>query len=322
MGNHLNLSRYASRHFFREKSFPELCYERWGECDRFSKSVSEEVRLLLDVVKVHHWGLGKAFLLETGVEILSSRFPEPIIVRRNAFTLCRSFDRPCWTYATESELEEALESMAGLTHTLLPIFEKACAEQMVPIAGELPKHIEVRGAMTARQGLEQARNVALEWATDAALIQVTLRANMEIPNVLRFGPSLGPDGRLKPHGIWAFLFSSSVGRCLRVDAPYFGPLGSGSFDTPVTFTFLPLGEDWIDSNKVISRAESNAQRNLEDATSDIRLGLLSGLTLEYDKTRYGIDCPIWRVSFSTLDTTRNHRSFLLTLRAIDKTEDH
>lgn len=283
-----------------------------GDWLRLRKAVAPGIVVRVGFQKIHHWGLGKAFTLTTGVEAFADRLPEPIVSDDNLFRLLGRDEELCWTYVTAEDLQGCLDEAAGLIRTFLPRLEAASTRRLATLPARLPADIETRGPLDAAGGLRLARARASATAAEARLIIVRSGTNLALRDRHGFGPGLTVEGRLEPHGSWSYLFAAPGRRDVRVTVPSVGALTTTVGETPATFTFQPLEDAWVDSGQALALAEAHGGRDRRARaarTVDIQY------SLEHDPARYGIG-RLCQVHYTLIGPARTGRmDFVLRIDA-------
>lgn len=261
---------------FMKEGFPKFTpWKTDGEQIFFSKPISSDLEMVLGFDRIHFWGLGKTFTLLSGIKITEG----PLAGRRWDSNFFRLFQQyrfpPCWTYITKVELAEALDGIGNFLRSTLPVFEDELTRYLCPIPTNVPDSIPDRGAITAKQALGEALNVAKAWSVDAALYTVGSSGILSLRES-GMGPMIDTHGFLQPHGCWHYCFYSptkkqvlftqvpSLGslRCDKCSCYQpFGSAGESIFPTP--------NDNWIDSDQAMAIAEENEGRAArEDAVNN------------------------------------------------------
>lgn len=261
----INLPSRLKR-FVREQ-FPAYTFDA-GDAEQlwFRRTVAPTLDLLLMFDKVHQWGLGKTFTVEFGVDFPNTPFGGMHTgmggSRRNIFWLFHeAWEKQVWAYTTKEELETALESCAGVLRRVLPAIEQHCQELLLPVPSELPKNIEQRGAMSARQAYEAVLPLARGWADDVELESI---ASVNVMNtgypIGQVESSIDDNGRLRRSGSWGFKFlSKKLDRYCFYTVPHTGriwwsfyPVLQGAI--PKYSSVLRADDTWLDSTEIAPRA--------------------------------------------------------------------
>lgn len=247
-----------------------------GEQIIFSKPISSDLEMVLGFDRIHNWGLGKTFTLILGIKITGG----PLVGRiwnDNFFRLFQqSTFSPCWTYITKVEIAEALDGASEFLRSTLSVFESEIANYLCPIPEKVPDSIPGRGAITAKQALGEALNVAKAWSEDAVLYTVSSSGILSLRES-GMGPMINTHGFLQPHGCWFYCFySPTKKRVLFIQVPSigslrcdesscrqpFGSVGDSIFPTPIN--------NWIDSDQAMVVAEENGGRAAREDAVDNR----------------------------------------------------
>jgi hypothetical protein len=90
------------------------------------------------------------------------------------------------------------------------------------------------------------------------------------------GPGLGPDGRLRPHGHWSYLFRSAQrpAETFLVEVPCFGAIRS-SLSLPPHPSDPALDDDWLDSDRVLAIAEEHGGRAARDQSEKLAFDVVA-----------------------------------------------
>ncbi|MGO9315922.1 MAG: hypothetical protein ACLQBD_32365 [Syntrophobacteraceae bacterium] len=230
----------------------------------FFKSLTNEVEYGIAFKTIHHMGLGKAFTASFRVEHVKGPYAGCVHFD-NVF---RIYGEPpgrelCWTYSTNDDLKAVFASVNALWEEIMPILESYFRSYFTKPLLTLPDDIELRGPVTAKEGLPEAESLALLWANDAELNAISSKCHLDIRDEL--GPATTPNGKLRPHAYWYYSFFSPSRRpeTIIVKVPFAGSSSffNHSFDKfPVdqmAHHFLPLGKTWIDSDRAMTVAEIN-----------------------------------------------------------------
>jgi len=272
------------KRFMRERHAAFKCTERDAEYLVFSRQLDEELDLGLCFDKLHFYGLGKAFELKLLIDVAGG----PNEGWRWSGTFFRLFHiqvlPPCWSYTTKDELLKCLNGLSGLLEQVLPIVESCAVKWLSPAPLTLPDTILSRAPFTAAEGIEQARDIARNLAGDAHLYR--LASGFSIGSLRKpQEPCLSADGRMTTYGCWSYYFYSiAADRTLLVELPglgrprhYYVPEPEGSI-IPAKYRYLPLGDGWLDSDKVMAVADTEAERlsreeGVEFSVSHVQLAL-------------------------------------------------
>ena len=138
---------------------------------------------------------------------------------------------------------------------LVPL-ESHCRHFLDPLPDieTLSGEIVRRGPITAREAWPAAIAEARAWSSTASLFR--LDSGTEPQSCVTMGPSLGPEGRIRPHGHWQFLFRSSAqpNETFAVMVPSLGAVRS-SLGGPNPSTDPPVGDEWLDSEGILARCK-------------------------------------------------------------------
>jgi len=250
------------RHFMKE-SFPEFKPCK-GDREQifFSKPISSDLEMVVAFDRIHFSGLGKAFTLLLGIRITEG----PLAGRSwddNLFRLFQQQFPPCWTYVTKVELTGELKGIGGFLKSILPVFEKDLTHYLCPIPTKIPDSIPNRGAITAKQAMEESLNAAGTWAEDAALDSVGSGGLLSLRDG-GMGPMIDLNGSLRPHGCWYYSFYSPAKKStLLIQIPSLGALRCNEFAWPKSFgrtgkrIFPTPFDNWIDTDLAMNIAEEN-----------------------------------------------------------------
>ena len=136
---------------------------------------------------------------------------------------------------------------------MLAPLESHCGRFLDPLPdiNTLSGEIARRGSITAREGWHEALAEARAWSSKAALLR--LSSGGEPVSAVMLGPGLGPDGRLRPHSHWSYLFRSSErqSETFVVEVPSLGAVRS-SLCGPHPTTDPPVGDDWLDTDRLLA----------------------------------------------------------------------
>jgi len=239
----------------------------------FSRLLTENLKLIV-VFETDFGSLGKEFTIQIGVEATGARHAGKEW-RAQCFQFL-GFQRrsgPHWVYSNRSQLDVALRGAIPFLRELLTAFEPAAVSFMAPIPHDLPDSISSRGAITARQRLDEAWVLARHWSADASLYRVSISslfafgsAGKIFPD--RFPSELDLNGRLKPDGAWLYRFYSARKReCFVAEVPVLGAIqfGIDPIHDNANFNernYLALADDWMDSDRVLSLTEKHGGQEM------------------------------------------------------------
>ncbi|WP_319521648.1 hypothetical protein [uncultured Desulfosarcina sp.] len=253
---------------FMKKSKPEFKYKKVFGRHLFYKSISNDITYGIAFETIHHMGLGKAFTACFLIEHIGGLFSGNIW-NSNVFRIFgESYSwPPCWTYTTKNDLDTVFESVDSLWEDLFPIFESNTIHYFTEVPVELPNDIKYRGAITAKEGLIEAQELALSWATDARLNSLSSGCHLSVRD--QIGPAVKPNGRLKPHAYWSYNFYSPSKKhvVIVIRIPYAGKsqLIAHSYESAIgnqiQYRFKPVDDNWIDSDKAMLFAENNGGKS-------------------------------------------------------------
>ena len=264
----VDFSRNVRRWLRRE--FPDFSKSEgpW-DGEALQKKIGDDLLLTLNIDKPSK-AFGKKFTVQLGIALSSARFAptpsRPLRIGVNLFEFFGIAPLPLqWTYATESDLVEALAACAGVTQRVLGIFEPAALRMQDAYKRKLEEFSGPR-EVGARQAFDLALPLARAWASDAALIGVN-SANLSaqcLPNLGFSMPSLSRDGRLTADGLWRIRFHSRDRQeNLYVEVASRGPLTQSTLDAPhgrhwPSDTDQILRDGWVDSGCALSVAITKA----------------------------------------------------------------
>ena len=232
--------------------FPEFALKT-GRGLWFLKPITGELALHLVFDNDCLGRIGKAFTIQVGLEGTSG--PLDGVCWRESLFRVFGVDglQPCWTFQTADELAVALCGLAFFLRAVLAPLESHCRHFLDPLPdmNTLSSEIVRRGPITAREAWPEAIAEARAWSSDASLFR--LDSGYAPQSCPMLGPNIGPDGHLRPHGHWSFLFRSAEKRneILHVMVPSLGTVRS-SLSPPNPSTDPPVGDDWFDSDRLLA----------------------------------------------------------------------
>jgi len=268
------------KRFVREQ-FPSYAFEAaTAEQLWFRRPVAPTLDLLLIFDKVHQWGLGKTFTVEFAVDFPNTPFGGMHTgfggTRRNIFWLFhQGWETQVWAYTTKAELETVLDSCAGVLKRVLPALEQHCRELLLPIPAELPKRIEQRGPLSAREAYRIVLPLARTWAADAELesLATVNLMNADYP-IGSIESSIDDSGRLRSPGTWGFKFlSRKLDRYCYYTVPHTGRLWWSFYSVPQGgipkySSVLAIDDSWLDSTEIAPRAFAGVRERLNGLRAD------------------------------------------------------
>jgi hypothetical protein len=235
-----------------KSDFPEFTLKK-GRGLWFLKPITEELALHLVFDNDRLGSIGKGFTINVGLEGISGAL-ENMVWRESLFQIFRA-DRlePCWTYSTQDDLATAASGLIPLLRAVLTTLESHCRLLLEPLPSleTLSRDIVRRGSITAREGWREAIAEARDWSSKAQLFRLASGGEPQWSTML--GPGLGPDGRLRSHSHWSYLFRSSErsSETLIVQVPSVGAVRS-SLSVKHPATDPPIGDDWIDTDQLLA----------------------------------------------------------------------
>ncbi len=307
--------------------FAEFCLKT-GRGLWFFKPLTPELALHVCFDNDRLGSIGKGFTVEIGTEWISGPL-QGTVLRESLFRVF-GVDQldPCWTYSTKDDLDAALRAIAPLLHTILAPFEAHCRQLLDPLPDmeKLAGETTHRGSITAREALFEALAEARRWSRDALLVRLSCgcdRASLDSGE-----PVVGSDGRIQPHGYWSFLFGSSelTSEGYVVFVPSVGPTHS-SRARPPSRSDTPIGDNWIDTDRLLAIAAETRRSTERKPTGDItcwRCELRTGRSSTGLDTRgksVTADAPEppssdrWWEAFCITEGTKDERHFIVRLDA-------
>jgi hypothetical protein len=294
-----------------KERLPEFRCLSEGELTKFEKKLTPNLSLILGFERIHHMGLGKAFTLQLAVDFPLTSY-EGIScgyagINVNLFHLFqRAWNEPTWVYATNAELAKAFDACETLLSRVLPAVEKRFLQLLSPVPEQVDDGVPRQGALSAREALAIALNVARSWADDVALLSVASHTNLMMRDRNNAGPGVGLDGRLRDHGCWTFRFESpKQGGICAVGVPH-----AGESDLQIwPRNKLPcetIETEFIDSTDLLARTRNQ----LGDA---IGSEPLCDLMFELPATSNRGGATRWGLHVMCIDTVARSRKDVLAL---------
>src|SRR5438552_16549238 len=183
-------------------------------------------------------------------------------------------------------------------NTVLPVFETALRSYFDPWPEELPAQIQQRGCITARQALVQAVPLVRHQFPDAQLIRiVNTSRSLEVRDAE--GSEVSIDGRLTLNGAWwLHFYSAAQDVSVEVNVPSVGRIRildhGDQYQNPNTRGILvPIGEDWIDSDRAFAIAEEQGGRGRRGS------GRMFGVSTKLHSPRSRAPC--WEIMYLITD---------------------
>ena len=282
----------------------------------FFKSLSNEVEYGIAFETIYHLGLGKAFTASFRVEHVEGPYAGCIHLD-NVFRVYGESPgwQPCWTYSTNDDLKAVFASVNALWDEIMPIFESHIRPYFTKPLMTLPDDIELRGYITAKEGLPEAENVALLWANDAELNGVSSKCYLDIRDEL--GPAITPNGKLRPHASWYYRFFSPSKKpeTIIVKVPFAGSSSffNHSFDgfpvDQMAHHFVPLGKTWIDSDKAMTIAEVNGGKLARESAMN-NFDIFPKLEIPRANRLW---FPRWHIEYLLVDNSHRRVDFTLNI---------
>lgn len=277
-----------------------------GEVFWFSKELSENIKIMTGIEKIHLSGLGKTFTLQIGLYVRLSLDTKPQFLHKNFGRFLHESDELCWTYATEDELASALHISSQVLKKVLSSWEERIKKYFTSIPNDAPEFLTRRNGSTMKDVYREAHAKAKQISADSELTSVYSSCNLEIRD-LDGGSGIDKKGKLRPHGDWTF-FYQSVARDLMffitvpsIGSSYYLIQGPIKHYSKIPITNLT---DILDSDE----AMLIMQKQLADLTEHIDVRIWDArMRLEADgppvvwfaknKDKYVDGTPIWSVSF-------------------------
>ena len=250
--------------------------------------------------------LGKAFtvLLGIGSTETDARY------HANIYRLERSTEAKSWIYNTVEEATAAVNESIAAVREIWPTFQSAARAYFEPWPKEVPEHIPQHGGLTAREAYDKVQFLARKQFADARLVRIFNRSrSLEARATL--GPELSFDGRLPGNAAWWFHFySPGQDISFEVTVPFAGRIqvlnhGEQYRNINARRHLTPVGDDWLDSDRVLALAEERGGR--ERRSSGKTWGLLTKLV-------WGHGQAYWAVNYLVTDE-RGRNDLILNLDA-------
>jgi hypothetical protein len=184
-----------------------------------------------------------------------------------------------------------------------------------------------RGSSTAREAAFEALAEARRWSADAEIVRISCGSDGGMSETT--DPLVGPDGRIRPSGHWAFLFSSvqQSKEGFVVFVPLLGPVRS-SITRASGRNDRPIGQNWIDTDHLMTLASEIAklsQPNSAGPVECVRCELRTGRSVTGVDTRgkaIPSDAPqpppsdLWWEASCISDGPKKRREFVVRLDAV------
>jgi len=236
---------------FMRASFPEYASCTAGRSTpSFRKRLADQLDGLLFVES--SGGFGKCFSLQYHVDFPGTRFAGRCIDPLNgSWSLFSLFHKggmpPVWTYSTNEELAQALRGCRDVLRTALPALEARLTELLSPPPEALPRDIQSRGRLSAREAYEQARSLAEAWAPDATFTGLH-SGGLYLDRSYDLTRGVDLDGRLQSHGCWLVRFESGrLKSDLLVEVPHSGQIRWNSMLKMYPILCGLPSREWLDS---------------------------------------------------------------------------
>jgi hypothetical protein len=212
---------------FVRRQYPDFAFRASVDDNHsFEKKLSPEFKVILTFERIHHFGLGKAFVIQLGCEYVASenRF-------RWMHSLLRFFDRESleWTYGLPDELDACLEEASKLLDLILPEYSAAWLSLCQEGASEILNAMPHRGSLSFQEAADIAYSLVslafpeFRWVDGAWFGRERPYAQ------LGFGPhgdSAAAAGRLAPGHHWSIRFADiRTNRTVTVYVPFSGRAG-------------------------------------------------------------------------------------------------
>ena len=289
-------------------ALPELAFQSAaGDEIVFSKEFIAGAKILVTFFKSNP-RLGRTFTVNLGVCSTETglRF------ETNVFRLGRTAEAQSWIYSGTADAVMALKEATELVKEVLPFFEYSLRGYLSPWPSAMPKHIQRPGTLTAREAFQRASVTARKQYPDAQLIRLSSRCRSGTARDMQ-RLELSPDGRLTTNGAWCLHFYSTVeDASFELIVPAIGRIqvwnhGEQFRDVNSRRYLLPLGDEWIDSNRVFAIAENLGKHE------NNRKGNIFGITARLQMSKFGRN--YWSVTFLIADE-RGRNDSIFNLDAI------
>jgi hypothetical protein len=273
---------------------PELKFSAAGGDDiLFKKELAPDSEIIAIFSKTMP-KIGKALELSLGLQSLDGLMRFTVGV----FQLDRTTERRNWIYSTGIEAEAMVREAANLLKELLPRFEAALLKYFKSWPREFPDGIERHGNLTAREAFEKAQMLVRNRFPDAVLIRLDNQSQSLVTRDVE-GPELSTDGRLTPNALWSFHFYSELhDTSFQVAVPAVGRIrmsdhGNQYKDPNGRRYLMPVGHEWLDSDRVFALAEERGGRERRES------GRPFGICTRLEMSRSGQ--PRWEVRYLIVD---------------------
>jgi hypothetical protein len=281
-------------------------YNNDGEVLWFSKPLSETVKIMAGIEKIHAWGLGKTFTLQVGLHVRRSEDTKPQFLHTPFNRLLHERNELCWTYATEDELLDVLQISSQVLKKILVRWEERITKYFASVPNNIPDFLTRRDGLTMRAVYHEAHAIAKEISSDSELTGVYSGCYLEIRE-LDGGAGVDEKGKLKLHGNWGFFYQSDI-IDLRfgvivpaIGSSYYVALGTiRQYRKPVIANL----SDLLDSDKAMvvmqeQLVNSTKQNNISvwDALMRLEVDGPPETWFAENRNKYVEGTPIWSVGF-------------------------
>ena len=277
-----------------------------GEVLWFSKPLSEKVKIMAGIEKIHAWGLGKTFTLQVGLHIRMSEDTKPKFLHTHFARLLHERQELCWTYATENELMNVLQISSQVMKKILLSWEGRVAKYFSYVPNNVSDFLTKRNGFTMKAVYPEAHAIAIKLSSDSELTGIYSGCNLEIRE-LDGGAGIDENGKLKNHGHWGFSYKSEARDIMffvtipAIGSSYYeidGPIGH--YGKPVIASLSEL----LDSDKAMVIAQEqliNLTKQNKISTWDALMQLQADgppeVWFTVNRKKYIEGTPIWSVRF-------------------------
>ena len=255
----------------------------------FRLPLTEELELTLTFQRERGLGVDRRYSPAFTIRVTDG--PSRGVFARMAMSeLWQMSEQYFWlSYSASADLESQLRRVAPLIAEALDAIAAVVRARLSPLPELLPDDGQRQGAITAREGLATAVEVATGVVEDATVLECVGSYSRASARHGVGGPGLGVDGRVATHAVWFYAFGSpTTDLGVMVTVPAFGrPRASVRWRMRQA-----LGRDWLDSDEALRRAEASggtAARAAAPNTWEITASLGSDVNTP--------TVPRWRVQY-------------------------
>jgi hypothetical protein len=233
-----------------------------GDDVSFEHDLGGGVHVRLVLTRDHGFGMGKMFHLALGVRLDGfGGVPRT----HDVLDLLGRSAQWRFVYLSADELEQILDGICTRLPMVIGAFEESVRRRLIPIPERIAADIVTRGAITARQGYEEARAEAAKLLPSSPFL-IGVRSIPDLALRAHLGLPATAGGRLQVHGSWYYRFGANgTADTVLVQIPSTGSAVALLLSPmPSLPAERPVGETWIDSDEAMRRAEAASNAALSE----------------------------------------------------------